>query len=637
MAILNVNELDFEQIKTNLKTYLQGSDDFADYNFSGSALDTLLDVLAYNTHYNAILTHLLANESFLDTAIKRQSVVSLAQTLGYLPRSRRSALGIVSMTILPPAGFLGQTATITRDVKFSSSNADGSFTFVPKEEYTASLQNINGVSQFVFPEVELLEGTRLENSFIADNTSLSGPFLIPNENIDTTSIRVRVQENPSSANIDTWTQYDSILEVNSTTKAYYVTESVDGLYQIRFGDDVNGKKLTNNNVIIVDYVVTSGKVANRSTSFVCSNQITGAGETINTTVTTAAFGGVDQETVDSVKRSAPLFNSTKNRAVTAKDYEFLIKNSNAAIQSVAVWGGEDNDPPIYGKVFISLQPRENSIITLADKNLIIDNVITPKAPISVIPEFVDPEYAYLGLDVRVTYDATRTVQTAAGLEGLVRTAIDNYFVNNLNVLGRSFYITQVHDAIKSVSNSILSISISPNLQRRITPTLGINENYAFNFNAKLQPRYFKSSNFLLETATGQQVKAYLCDVPNPGVVPPLYTGQGSLYAKRASDGVQINQGYGNINYDTGKVDISGLKVIQLYSTDEVLRFNAELHDNSQNVESKILTSRTQASTGAVYAQPSSNLILTKNDTVKNADTGSKIGIDITMLPRDPEL
>jgi len=636
MTILNVNELDFEQIKANLKSYFEASEDFSDYNFSGSALDTMLDVLAYNTHYNAVLTHLLANESFLDTAIKRSSVTSLAQSLGYLPRSVRSSRAKVEASISPSPSYTNQTATISRNTKFTSSNADGSFLFVPKQDYTASLQTVDGVSTFEFAEIELIEGNRVENSFFARGDSLSGPFVLPNQDIDTTTIRVRVQENRNSFLINSWTQYDNILEADGDTEAFFVTEGVDGLLEIRFGDDINGKKLTLNNVVIVDYIVSNGKVSNGSNVFSMSAQITGSGESVTVNLLNAATAGANRETVDTIKRNAPLYNSTKNRAVTAKDYEILIKNSNSSIQSVAVWGGEDNIPPIYGKIFISLQPREGSVITLNDKNTIINNVIAPKATVTVIPEFVDPEYSYVGLDIRVTFDVTKTVATSATIEQLVRNAVDNYFVNDLNVLGKSFYISRVHDAIKSVSNAILSVSISPTIQKRLLPTLDIYENYVVNFNAKLQPRYLKSSWFNMKDANGSNFKAYLTDTPLDGTTPKDYSGVGTVVAKKVADDTTLAN-VGTINYDTGRMELTNLYIDNLYSTEQYLRLTTDLHDYSYDIESNLLVSRTETSSGAVYPNPATNIILTKNDSAVDNVAGVSLGINVVMQPRDPEL
>ena len=267
MAQLNVSELDFDNIKQSLKSFLIESGEFSDYDFEGSALSVLLDTLSYNTHYNAVLAHMLANESFLDSAIKRSSVVSIAKSLGYTPRSRRSATAYVDLSITPSASNTDINFTLSRNIAFTSALDSASFTFYPSTDTTATLQTVNGVDKFVFNNLAIKEGTRVTNRFIIDTNNRSGPLTIPNMNIDTTTLRVRVQKSGTDATIESYKLSTGVLDLKSTTSAYFIEEGVDGKYIIRFGDDVFGKKLSTDNIVLIDYLVTSGSAANKAKTF----------------------------------------------------------------------------------------------------------------------------------------------------------------------------------------------------------------------------------------------------------------------------------------------------------------------------------------------------------------------------------
>lgn len=629
MAQLNVTELDFEGIKSNLKTYLQAQEEFQDYNFEGSAMSVLLDTLSYNTHYNAMLAHMLANESFLDSATKRSSVVSLAKALGYIPRSARAATATINLRVVPPASETTVTSlALTRDEVFSTTVNNTAYTFYPRINTTANKETRDGVTGFYFDNIQISEGTRVTNRFFADSNSLSGPFVIPNENVDTSTIRVRLQESQTDLTISTWRQYTNLTDVGTTTKAYFIEENLDGLYVVRFGDDYIGKKLTTGNIVLIDYITTAGAAANNasvfnnSTSFVTNNDV----KTI-TTVNVATSGDA-KEGIDSIRKTAPRFNQTRNRAVTAADYKALILASNSSIQSCSVWGGEDNDPPIYGKVFISLDPYAGQVITDNDKDRIQTEIITPKAPLGILAEFIDPSYVYVQLRVGVTYDPKNTVLTQGGIKAAVTTGVNNYFNSDLNILNKNFYLSKLHKSIKDQSNSIVSININPKLQIRfIATTLSNAETFNLNFNNKMEPRTLHSTWFEAQIDT-RKTKVKLVDIPNAGVVPPEYNGTGKIYLQDAS-GDNIAE-VGTVNYDTGKVTFTATITAYLFSQ-LLVRVNFKPHDNVKDVKTEILT-RVSAPDGssAVVALPSKNTILTLDDTAKNATTGAREGLEVIV-------
>ena len=635
MAQLDVTELDFDNIKQSLKTFLSAQSEFSDYDFEGSALAVLLDTLAYNTHYNAMLAHMLANESFLDSAIKRSSVTSIAKSLGYTPRSSRASTASVKFTVVPDSSYQNSTLTLSRDTTFTAKNREDNvtYTFYPSETVTASLETTNGVTGFVFTDLKLKEGTRVSNNFLIDANNVSGPLTIPNAGVDTTTIRVRVQKSATDLTVESYNLANSLLDVSSTTKSYFLEETLDGLYTIRFGDDVIGKKLTAGNVVIVDYITTKGAAANGSKGFACTTTLTGAGEsrTFDSASTIAASGGQGKEGIDSIRRNAPIYNQTRERAVAASDYESLILASNSNIQAVSVWGGEDNVPPIYGKVFISLDPIEGQIITQRDKDEILSTVIGPKSAISIIPEFVDPDYSFIGLKVGVVYDNKKTTLTSGQVSDSVSSAITNFFATELNTLNKNFYYSKIHDAIKAISTSVVSVNITPTIQKRLTVDLGKANTYDIFFNSKLQPREMTSS-FFNATVSGANIKVKFQDVPSATVLAPEYSGTGVVNIVDANGGVI--ETVGTIDYSTGRVQITSVIIASLLETETKIRLRVRPHDDSKDILTNILSRTAETSTGPVFATASNNTILTLDDTAKSITLNTRAGLDINITTLD---
>lgn len=627
MAQLNVTELDFANIKQSLKTFMQAQDEFSDYDFEGSALSVLLDTLAYNTHYNAVLAHMLANESFLDSAIKRSSVVSIAKSLGYTPRSRRSATGYVDFYLTPASSYTDITYTLSRDTVFTSTIDGNSYKFYPAKDVTATRQTLDGVDKFFFDNLELKEGTRVSNSFLIDANSLSGPITLPNSNVDTSSIRVRVQESTTNLSVETFLETKSLLDLEATDKVYFLEEEVHGNHVLRFGDDVFGKKLEVGNIVIIDYIVSNGALPNGAKSFANATTLTGAGEVKLFSNVTAALGGAEKESIDSIRKTAPIFNQTKERMVTATDYRSLILADNPSVQSASVWGGENNDPPIYGKVFISLDPVEGQIITQEVKNSIITSLVSPRAPVAILPEFVDPEYTYIGLKVGVVYDPSKTSLTSGQISNAVSTAISNYFNTDLNQLNKNFYYSRIHNIVKAVSPSIISVNITPTLQKRIEANLNVDKNYTFSFNSRVQPRELHSTWFNA-TLNTINYKVKFQDIPNSDVVAPEYNGSGIVYLVDSS-GTKL-QNVGTIDYDTGKLTLGSIMVTSLYGTDTEIKFRTRPHDDSKDISTSVLNRTSETSTGPVVAKASQNTVLTLDTSALNTVTGSRNGLEIVV-------
>ena len=630
MAQQTVTELDFDDIKANLKVFLESQTEFSDWNFEGSGLNAILDLLAYNTHYNGVIAHMLANESFLDSAIKRESVASLAKAIGYTPRSRRSSTAKLNVVITPPSSYTSTTLTLSRNTIFTSTVDGVSYTFYPAEDVVATKSG----TTFTFNDLEVKEGVRVASQFAVAAGNEQGPYVIPNPNIDTTSLRVRVQTSLADLTLTSYNVSSTILDVKTDSKIFWIEEGTDGLYQLRFGDDTLGKKLSKGNLIRIDYLNTTGDTANGCKTFSCSSVISGGGEIITITTAANAGSGSLKEKIDEIRFNAPKYNATKDRAVTSSDYESLILASNSSIQSVSVWGGEQNDPPMHGKVFISLNPVTGSIITDAIKDNIRNTIITPKAAVAIQPEFVDPEYTYIGLEINSVYNPKETLFTAGEIGTTITTAVNNYFTNTLNKLNKSFYYSKLHDLINDSSDAILSTNLQIRLQKRPSVDLGVSKNYTVKFNTKLQPREITSTYFDL-TLEGTTQKVSLQDVPASSVVAPLYNGTGTINAIQA-DGTVVGA-IGTVDYDSGTISIPSTVIKSLYGTETKLRINAVPHDSIKDVTTQALIRTSDTSTAAVVAKASRNTVLSLDDSSLNSTTGEVAGLTVLAKPEVAEI
>ena len=484
---LRVTELDFDTIKTNLKSFLNNQTQFTDYDFEGSGLNVLIDLLAYNTHYNAYYLNMVANESFMDTALLRDSVVSHAKTLGYIPYSTASSTAIINFSVESGSN-TAATLTIPSGYAFLSDQIDSkSYNFIVLEDTTVTKSN----TKFIFESLELHEGQLVTYNFT--HNSASNPkqtFLLPDSNIDTSTISILVA--PSAGNTSTaiYNAVTDILDVTGTSPVYFLQENKNGRYQIYFGNDAVGKSLPDGAIVSATYLLTNGSDANKANNFVGTTTLTDSLATSlsNFTITpiSSASGGADRESVDNIKFSATSQYSTQNRLVTIKDYESYILNKYPSIDSISVWGGEDNIPVVYGKVFVSLKPKTDYYISEAEKQRIIDDIITPKSIISVSTQILDPEYLYIIIDSQVQYDTKKTTSSEIAIKNAIRSAILTYSSTNLNKFSSKLVLSKLQDSIDSTDlNSIVGSKTKLRVQKRFKPTLNANKSYTIPFNVKL--------------------------------------------------------------------------------------------------------------------------------------------------------
>ena len=550
---LKVTELDFDQIKTNLKNFLKTQSEFNDYDFDGSGMSVLLDVLAYNTHYNAMNAHFSLNEAFLDSAQIRGNVVTRAKLLGYIPRSILSARAIVDI-VVNAAGedSVPTTLTLQRGTKFNTLNSAGEeFQFVVLDNHTATVSN----NTFTFSNISIAEGTFKTLKYRVDNDIENQKFQISDQDADTSTLRVRVQDNEESTAFDIYTQFESLKNVNSETKTYYLQENSNEFFEIYFGDGVTGYKPINNNIVTLDYIFTNGKDANNANTFTKVDNIDGFS---NITVTTviAAAGGVDPETTESIRFNAPLTFTSQNRAVTSDDYSAIIKKSFTNIDSISTWGGEDNDPPDYGKAYIAIKPLTSTVLTTAEKDQIKDTILKGKNVVSITPEILDPNFTFLELDVFFKYNPNLTDRSSSDLQSVVRDTISDYNFNNLNKFDGVFRHSQLLKSIDNADPSIQNSTVRPRMFQNIEATTNQATN---NFNLTFTSPFYQSGDstkhILSSTAfkiAGDTDDHFFGDIPITGSTKRTII----VFKSVSGSNVTIIPSAGEIDVDKGTITLN---------------------------------------------------------------------------------
>ena len=501
---LNVTELDFADIKQNLKNYLKQQSQFNDYDFEGSGLSVLLDVLAYNTHYNALNAHYSLNEAFLDSAQIRGNVVTRAKLLGYVPRSVLAPRAQINLVVDVSAeiGTKPSVLSLPRGTKLNTIVEGEEFQYVVLETQQATLIG----NTYTFSNVVIAEGTVRTLKYRVDNDIENQKFQLTDLNADTSSLRVRIQENEESSGFDIYTKFESLKNVDSSSKIYYLQENAAGYFEIFFGDGVTGFKPSNNNIVTLDYVITEGDESNGANVFSMVDNIGGYS---NITVTTAvkAAGGVEAETLESIRFNAPLTFTTQNRAVTSEDYAAIIKKEFSNIDSISTWGGEDNDPPDYGRVYIAIKPLLSETLTTAEKTDITGAILKGKNVVSITPQIVDPNFTYLEIDAFFKYNPNLTDRSSVELQTVVRDTISDYNFNNLNKFDGVFRHSQLTRAIDNSDPSILNTVVRPRMFQYITPTVDTNsvvelQNHTLTFVAPFYQSGSSTDFILTSTAFG---------------------------------------------------------------------------------------------------------------------------------------
>lgn len=548
-------QLDFARIKESLRTHFVSTDEFADYDFDASALDAILDVLAYNTHYNGLVANFAMNESFLNTAQLRGSVLTIAESLGYTPRSKSSSSAVVnlSVTITDPAR--PASVTLPSNRRFNTSVDDISYAFYTTQEYTA-VDDGNGLYQFQTStgdaDISIYEGTLKTKSFLV--SSVDNPiYIIPDENMDTSTAIVRVYRNRNSSVFDAYLPYSQAFAVEATSTFYGLRESPNGYYELYFGDgSIIGKKPSAGEFIVVTYLSTNSTSANGARTFTAQSDLTidSTDYTVNVTTVSRSAGGANKESIQSIKQNAPIQFAAQNRLVTPEDYIALI-NSNYGnyLNDVTAWGGEDNVPPNFGKVYVSLNYKTGTSagVKTSVENNIVNDLSQNRSIMSVDTLFAEAQTCFIETSTFFNFNPSKTNVTVASMEGQVNNLVSNYFTTNLNQFNEIFRRSTILADVDELSDAVLNSRMDVKVQRRFTPTLSQSNPYTVIFpvalSAPQQNQYVITSNpFRYQNTT--------CIIRNK-------LNSNILQVVTQADGLVLVTNVGTFNQTTGYVNIVG--------------------------------------------------------------------------------
>ncbi len=571
MPLVNFSNLDFDQIKTSIKNYLKANSNFTDYDFEGSNLSSIIDVLAYNTYITSYNTNMVTNEVFIDSATLRSNVVSLARNIGYLPKSRKASKANISFTV-DASGTSASSITlkagicVTTNVKFASS----SFTFIVPTDVTAIVDS-SGNANFV--DIDIYEGTWITQAFTVSSRLPNQKFVLPNPGIDTDLISVSVRESQTSTISQKFILADSLFDVDSDSKTYFLKE-VDGeRYEVLFGDGIFGRKLEEPNYIEISYPVCAGPEADNIQKFRFTGRLVDNNDSVVNggislvTTNTVSFGGKNIESTESVKKYSTQIYASQNRAVTASDYEAIVPRLYPETESVSAFGGEVLTPPAYGKVFISIKP-ENGVYVSDDikENLISD--LKKHSVVGIVPEIVDLKYLYLELNVKAYYN-TDLAPSAATVRSEITNNIETYSKSKgLNMFGARFRYSKLQKIVDDSQSSVTSNITTVIMRRDLEPVLNSFTEYEIcygnRFHVKSELGYnIKSSGFRV---SGISETVYLGDKPNSD----LRSGTIFLFKLNSpTEPVVLKTAIGTIDYIKGEIKLNPTNVISTAITRSV--------------------------------------------------------------------
>ena len=561
MPLTKFSNLDFDQIKTQIKDYLRSNSNFTDFDFEGSNLSVLIDILAYNTYITSYNANMVANEVFIDSATLRENVVSLARNIGYLPSSKKASKATVS--------FFVDTSTLTTNpttmtlraglVAVSDSFGGSNYTFCIPEDVTVPVTD----GSAFFTDIEIYEGTFLSRTFTVDTSNIDQRFIIPNANVDTSTLVVQVKESEFDLSSVKYELAQSIIDVTGTSKIYLLQEAADEKYELLFGDGVFGNRLENGNVVTATYIITNGPDANGVRNFSFAGRLVDNDDRVVTTgvsaisLTNPSTGGGDIETVDSVRKYAPLKYAAQNRAVTSQDYEVLTKQIFPETESVSAFGGEELNPPQYGRVFIAIKPKDGSYLSNFVKSDIIGK-LKRHTVAGIVPRIIDLKYLYVELTSNVYYNSNQ-FPSASSLKTKVMECLEIYSnTTELNSYGARLKYSKLLRIIDDCDSAITSNITTIRMRRDMRPVLNSFIDYELCFGNRfhvVEGQNIKSSGFFVEGYTGE---VFFADEPNDD----METGVINLIRATSETEMQIlRRNIGSIDYMRGEINIGAIKII----------------------------------------------------------------------------
>lgn len=481
---LEIVNLDFATLKNNLKTFLANQDKFNDYDFDGSNMSVLLDLLAYNTYMNSFYLNMVASEMFLDSAQLRDSVISHAKELNYLPRSFQSSAAKVDIKVTPAVST--QTVTLLKGTSFTSRVGSNTFTFVVNQNYSNTTSN----SSFSFNNIDIYEGELISETFVYTANSTLPQIVVSNPNVDNRSLEVYVYEDNGNT-ILTYTRGTTFLGLNANSQVFFVQPARNDRYEIVFGNGTQGRRPKDGSVVVIGYRACNGELPNGASVFATNSTVDGHSNVQITTVASAT-GGLIHETIQSIKKNAPRAFQTQERAVTASDYKIILQNQYPEIESINVYGGEDADPPQFGRVFICVD-LENSDGVPSYKKDIYKEFIKSVTPLSIDPIFIDPDFIYLDMQSNIKYNLNTITTTENSLLTLVNNKIQVFNQENLNNFGVTFRFSKLISEIDATDKSIVSNETTVIPFKEITPSVTSNNTFTITFNNALLNQFTEES------------------------------------------------------------------------------------------------------------------------------------------------
>lgn len=555
---LQITDLEFDGIKSNLITFLKSQSQFQDYDFEGSGMAVLIDLLAYNTHYMGYYANMLGNEMFLDSSSLRESVVSHAKHLNVHPTSRKASKAKLDFTFTPTGS--PTSLTIEKNTKFTSSINGVAYTYVTNQT-TSVLRSSGGT--YTATGVEIVEGRILNKAYAVNGADDTQRFIIPNPNVDISTITVKVQKSVSDSEVDTYKDGNSldVTTIKGTDKVYFLQEVEGQKYEITFGDGAIGKQLSDGNIVFIEYIITNGTAGNFASTFTAVGSVAGLSSS-NYVLTTNenATGGADIQDIESIKFQAPKLYQAQKRATTKNDYKAIILEERSDIESIKVYGGEDANPIQYGKVFIALKPSGNNLFTNATKESIKNSILKKVNVVTVTPEIIDPVFYYLIIDVTVNYDPVTNLTDEETLKTNIDTSVKSYIQRELEKFDQKFRYSQLVQDIDNTNDSIRNNKTVIKYQQRIIPAvLDTAVSYKFYFSNKLEKGSLVSTSF---TGTDGNTYSLVDDT------------KGYIKAARTTDGVvdtphiyliqpdgSTNQG--TIDYATGDIKLTNFRPVKI--------------------------------------------------------------------------
>ena len=598
---LSPTELDFDLIKAELKRYLKSQDEFTEYDFEGSAMNVLMDVLSYNTHMNAFMANMMANEMFLDSASIRTSVVSKAKEIGYVPRSVRTSKSNVNISV---DNIAGSPLYVVMDAGTQFNN-NFDIIFSTKEDILLYPdENIAG--RYNGKDVDIYEGRYNTFSYEIDTNNIDQQLIIPSVDVDTSTLKVIVQPDKNSSIKEEFFLNDDLNLLKPDSNVYFINETPEGFYEITFGDGILGKKLINGNYVTFTYIISISKEeANNIDSFNPYQKIGGSGD-IEITVIEPSYGASEKENIESIKFLAPKMYQSQKRAVTTEDYEAFLLYEYPWIETINSWGGEYNDPPIYGKIFFSIKPKHTEFLSNKLKEEIKENLIKNYNVVTVVPEIIDPDYIYINIISNVYYKQSKTLFSSGELVNMITDNIYSYFEKTTEKFKMDFKFSPLVTKIDATDDSIDSSLTDIKIHKRIYPIVNLSQTFTLKYNNSLMPNTIESSHFNIEDKVFKNIslESKIED-----------DGNGNLKLIYVNTDRIIDNNIGNVDYEKGIITFT---IFPYELPIDTLDIRMYATPKSKNIKSGY------------------NQIIVPDDSSYNQDVNRIQGISITMNNIDTE-